>query len=291
MNDIYEQKAKKYKYKYLELKRSIELEGGWEWSDYFGNWLSKKPIVDPKVAEEQVKNTKRTEFKNILKSIKTNIESETNLKQLYNKEILGNIDNTIIKDDQIVFDMTKKISIITKPEVVTPGGVTTDEVKDQIKEIVKNYPSYVPPIIKCYFELNEESTRKQLLKFFYECLIKNELKEKKLDESSRNNIGGIYCKNLEIVFESLKNDNVPNNLFNIYKLFIRNFEKDIDYYALTKVICDKFKDYKEYNLDLKVIKSNSLNELFIIFENHFYNNTLTKDIFLEQLNNIIDALT
>ena len=31
MNDIYQEKAKKYKYKYLELKRlkrSIELEGG-----------------------------------------------------------------------------------------------------------------------------------------------------------------------------------------------------------------------------------------------------------------------
>jgi hypothetical protein len=301
MNDIYQEKAKKYKYKYLELKRlkrSIELEGGywlfdWEWP----KWLSTAPVNEKNEQNEQSVNInpERTRFKNLLESLQKKINEE--LIYLYkDNKILGNIDNKIINNDQIVFDMTKPIYIIPKPENETLGGVTTDEVKNKIKEIVEKYPLYVPPIINCYFELSENSTNSKLFNSFIDCLKKKELSGKKLSENEYiQKIGGIFSNDIETKINQLGTSNTLHyDLFYIYKKIIRNLEKDIDYYALTKVICDEFDKYiiknPDFNSQGKVVEENSLKELIIILENHFYNNSLTKDIFLQQLDKIIKAI-
>ena len=298
MNDIYQEKAKKYKYKYLELKRlkrSIELEGGfnlWPFGSWAWPWESSAPVNEPPVNE--LPADEQTKFRELLISLKKGIE--TNIVPLYNDKILGNIDENIIINNNIKFNMTQQTSIIPKPEEKTQGGVTTDEVKNYVEQIAQKYPLYVPPIINCYFELSNNPTRLELLNSFIKCLQDKELSGKNLPEDSRKQLGGIFSIQLQTEINKLGNNpsTLLYDLFNIYKKIIRPLEKDIDYYALTKVICDEFEKYKQkninYNKQGKTVNSNSLLSLFMIFQNHFFNNSMTKDIFLTQLDEIIQAI-
>ena len=75
MNDIYEHKAKKYKYKYLKLKREYIAEGGRP--SYFKTKLNDNDINEQKI-------------KKFLEKLKKSIDS--NITPLYDKGyILGNI--------------------------------------------------------------------------------------------------------------------------------------------------------------------------------------------------------
>jgi len=54
MNDIYEQKAKKYKYKYLKLKKQYIAEGGiWPFDDLVKYFSSQAPIQEQKQPKAQ----------------------------------------------------------------------------------------------------------------------------------------------------------------------------------------------------------------------------------------------
>ena len=95
-----------------------------------------------------------------------------------------------------------------------------------------------------------------------------------------------------LLFDSLDRSDFCYHMYYIYREHIRQFEKNIDYYALTKVICDLYYDfYYNYIIENNLFSENenNLEKLFINLENDFINNKIEKDNFLEQLNNIINA--
>jgi hypothetical protein len=73
MNDIYEHKANKYKYKYLELKNRIEyIGGGGEWRHYVPFWnayhyYKEKKEKERKKKERKKKEKEEEEMKNFIK--------------------------------------------------------------------------------------------------------------------------------------------------------------------------------------------------------------------------------
>ena len=167
MNDIYEHKAKKYKYKYLKLKN--ELEGGIRYLDYFGN--------KDKIKEKTVEILKKV-IKDVIKEITPRFN---------NNQFLG---LTYSENGYAIKTNTKYF--------------TYNNIKD-IKEMMKKYDravyKFYPPIIK-YFdyyvnkEYNEYEIQDKIAKHTY---YDNLLKIKHTDnETSIFNIIAPIIKNLDI---------------------------------------------------------------------------------------------
>ena len=106
MNDIYEQKAKKYKYKYLELKKEIEYigEGGAKW---YNPWGVKKPRIF-KSKEEKKKTAEKAEQKGHDKHEKYKEEQKEKLEKIKNCD--WRIENgKAIKKFQAFIELKKKL--------------------------------------------------------------------------------------------------------------------------------------------------------------------------------------
>jgi hypothetical protein len=296
MNNIYEKKAKKYKYKYLKLKREIEyigeLEGGLSinfkenlnekinkevderlkklsleekkkllneeklkkgyFFDFFKIGIHNEAGIEQKINEEikirlqnleseRLENErlerlerkeKYTTLKNQLILLKEEIEKK--IVPLYPNYILGNITNNIIYGLNIFIDDSKKTDI----NINNPIGITqTDNVKNAVEKIANDDKKsiYLPPIIKCYFNINTVPglilSKVNLSNLLIECL-------------KTNNSDNTYDENQILqLFNNLKNSSYYQ-IYYIYREYIRKFEKNIDYYALTKVICDLYFNIK-----------------------------------------------
>jgi hypothetical protein len=205
-------------------------------------------------------------------------EIEKKIVPLYPNYILGNITNNIIYGLHIFIDDSKKTDI----NINNPIGITqTDNVKNAVEEIAKNdiKSIYLPPIIKCYFNINTDPglilSKVNLSNLLIKCL-------------KTNNSDNTYDENQILqLFNNLKNTSYYQ-IYYIYREYIRKFEKNIDYYALTKVICDLYFNIIENNLISE--NENNLKKLFINLKNDFINNKIEKDNFLIQLDNIINVI-
>jgi hypothetical protein len=310
MNDIYEQKAKKYKYKYLKLKRlkrELEYTGeggmfGNVYNDFlnlFGKKTDTKAIEPKEIVYGEHHNLpasdNQKQFRQTLVSLQTKIKDE--IVPLYkNKEIIGKINN-------INFTMNK--FSIEDNTIETPGIVkSTDKVKDNIKILVNDekYSDYYPPIIKCFYKIdnnkNKNITKTELFKLLGICLTSIAAKSRNevILEKDKGKVDLFYQMLLKELLKLLdKNADVQYNMYNVYKLCIQPFVKDIDYYALTKVICDLYDEYKINNKDdaikqIKTEKNNTIDELFGIFKANFLNNAINKNNFLTQLDDIIKVI-
>jgi hypothetical protein len=305
MNDIYEQKARKYKYKYLKLKRlkkelEYTAEGGMFGNVYNNllNLFSSK--TDANKSQEivygehhkQAASENQKNFRNKLVSLQKEIIEK--IVPLYGNEIIGNINN-------INFTMNEKINL---KYTVLPmeKNIVSNTLKNNIEKIVKNpvYADYYPPIIKCFYNIdnNQNIKKSELFRLLGLCFTsiaaksKNEVilekDNKKIDTSYQ-----ILLKELLKILD--KNSDFNYNMYYIYELCIQPFIKDVDYYALTKVICNLYDEYNVNNKDNKITENktennNSLDELFSIFKLNFLNNAINKENFLTQLNNIIKAI-
>jgi hypothetical protein len=246
--------------------------------------LENERLENERLEEERLR--KRIILKNQLILLKHIIL--TRIVPLYPNYIFGNITKEIINDNNILLLDENKININNN----TPIGITqTDNVKNAVEKIEKNNEKsiYLPPIIKCYFQIDTDReltlSKVDLSNLLIKCLQMNK-KGYKYDENQIlqlfNNLNNLS-----------KNGNIfLHHMYNIYRNYIRQFEKNIDYYALTKVICDLYYDfYYNYIIENNLFSENenNLEKLFINLKNDFINNKIEKDNFLEQLNNIINA--
>ena len=236
---------------------------------------------------EKERLQKRKILKNQLILLKGKIEQK--IVPLYQQYFVGNITNKIINGLNISIDDSNKTNINDN----NPLGLSqTDNVKNAVEKIAKNdeISIYLPPIIKCYFKIDTDRgltlSKDDLSNLLIKCLQMNKLDKLTFDENQilqlLNNLNNLS-----------KNGNIYlHHMYNIYLNYIRQFEINIDYYALTKVICDLYYDfYYNYIIENNLFSENenNLEKLFINLENDFINNIIEKDNFLKQLNNIINA--
>ena len=244
--------------------------------------LEKERLENARMLEKE-RLQKREILKNQLILLKGEIEQK--IVPLYQQYFVGNITNEIINGSNIFIDDGEKIDINNNNQLET----LTDNVKNAIEQIAKHNKKsiYLPPIIKCFFQIPKTrgSTilKKKFLESLIECLNKSTFDENKstFDENK-----------IILLFDSLDKSDFSYHMYYIYREHIRQFEKNIDYYALTKVICDLYYDfYYNYIIENNLFSENenNLEKLFINLENDFINNKIEKDNFLEQLNNIINA--
>ena len=283
MNDIYEYKARKYKHKYLKLKR--EYIGGIP--NLFGPKVTKNKheLLDSKgqIYHNKDPTIEQVNFKKLLILLKKNITEK--IEPLYNKQqILGNINSSIKKKNKIKFNINKKLLIdINKFDTIN----NIDDVNKIYDEIINRNKDYIPNILKCFFNIYLEKhvkheefiiNKKDLFKSFSDCEL------------------NVYSTNA--LFTSKKNFDlhIENNKMNdIYITFIKQFVKNIDYYALTKVICDLYDNYNKYNYTVEnKVGDFNLHELFTNFRNNFdsylNNKILDNKYFIEQLDEIISVI-
>ena len=325
MNDIYEQKAKKYKYKYLKLKRlkrEIEYigEGGMfekvynDFLNLFGKKTDTKAIEPKAIVYGEHHNLPASDNQKQFRQTLVKLREKINLflRPLHDTYIIGKINNTD-------FTTNEKIGLVDHTQI---KDSVSDTLYNKIKNIAKDpeYREFFPPIIKCFFNIDnilntqetcyysEKHKRKSniyntkkdcLIKILGKCLTSISAKSNNIaineKEIEIDKFSGYLLENL---FKKLDQEtDVHYDLYIVYTSLIRqnNYEKDIDYYALTKVICDLYDTYIKDNKD-DIIKENitksgrytdaSINNL----KNTFLNNGITKDILITELNNIIEAI-
>jgi hypothetical protein len=171
----------------------------------------------------------------------------------------------------------------------------SDQVKDDIAFFAKDktYNNYYPPIIKCFYNnyaeiaeianpdlvtINKSAgiNKPNLVKKYSECFssIAKQLKYNK----------DIEFKNIlnDLLNKINQGDNVLLDIYNIYKLCVRPFEKNIDYYALTKVICDLY-----YNSQ---ITDNEIDNIVQELKFNFLSNNVTKENFETNFKKMLNVL-
>jgi hypothetical protein len=288
MNDIYEYKARKYKHKYLKLKREYiggvkarntiaKIIGVDKTTKIFGPKVTKDKFKlldsDGKIDHSKDPTKKQVNFKKLLILLRNSITK--NIKPLYDKDqILGNINNIIIRKNNIIKFNKNKIIDINKFDTIND----IDDVNKIYDEIINRNNEYISPILKCFFNI---------------CLKKHKINKNDLLTSF--SYCGLIEDSTKQLFKTLI-DHEDYNINDIYKNFIKPFVKNIDYYALTKVICDLYDDYDykyNYTVENKVGIFN-LQELFTNFRNKFYsyldNRILDDKYFFEQLDEIISVI-
>ena len=268
MNDIYEQKANKYKYKYLKLKRlkrEIEYIGGWypgkgivdgitnSITNLFTSNADTKADAEAKAVKgitegiEKVKadasesekaETEYEDFKKKIINLKEAIENKIEPK--YNKRIFGNINEDIFTNNEVEFK-----------------GEGYDIVADREKILKLAKEANGPNLLKCYKSESDICD---------DCLKNNKNNEIKCKGCfvNRNhgkmitkpnleqllakcNINNFHVQNL--LTDTKKNDKAlnPNQNFNyddkylhhmdnIYKVIITDIVKNYDLYSLCDII-------------------------------------------------------
>ena len=257
MNDIYEQKAKKYKYKYLKLKklkREIEYIGGWfpgkgiidGITNYFTSNADKAKTNNEaeavkatseaiaKVTEEATAKKEHEDFKEKIKNLKTAIIEQ--IKQKYNKRIFGNIDDKIFTNNEVKF---------------TGEGFDIDKDSEKILTLAKEANG--PNLLKCYKEKSDIC--EQCLKDNKNCIgcFVNDKYGKMITKPNleqllaKCNINNSHVQNL--LTDTKKNDKALNSseifnyddkylyhMDNIYKVIIKDIVKNYDLYSLCDII-------------------------------------------------------
>ena len=202
MNDIYEQKARKYKYKYLKLKNEYIAEGG-----MFGmfNWGKKikTKLNDNDINEQNIKK--------FLEKLKKSIDS--NIIPLYdNGYILGNINLENISldsDKNVYFDNQNKY-------------LYTNENKVRENKKQNNYPF----LLHYFLEIDKTfANKKWLIDFF-------------TNHNLENNYP--FLINPHLIKFSTLNDIDQYKLSIIYRNFILPIVKNIDIYGLSMFIYNIF---------------------------------------------------
>ena len=294
MNDIYEQKARKYKYKYLKLKKNTEYigEGGMfgKFFNFFGNKANTdaeakavKATIDGIKAVSEVatsKNKEHEDFKEKMQNLKTAIEDK--IREIYDKnQILGNINENIFKDNNTVE------FVIVKDDLY--------DIKDQ-KKILEVTGTNGPKVLNCY---NDK------LEICNVCLTNHKNNEKKCEGCfvNRNHGRMITKPNLEqilakcnidsnkvkqILDDTKQNDKKlnPNQTFNYDDKYLYHMDKIYD-----EIIKDYVKNYDLYSLcDIINKLYTSLSEKIKIKYTSLFNNkylVYTVDDLIKRLEDII----
>jgi hypothetical protein len=270
MNDIYEQKAKKYKYKYLKLKRlKREIE-------YIGGWYPGKGIVDgitnsitnlftsnadkakadaeakavkgitegiekvkADASESEEADTEYEDFKKKIINLKEAIENK--IKPIYNIKIFGNINEKIFKDNNKVEFEGNSYDIVTHREQILtlakeengPNLLKCYKSESDIcDDCLKNNKNNEKKCIGCFVNRNHGKmiTKPNLEQLLGKCNINNSHVQFLLDDTKKND------KALNPNQKFNYDNNYLHHMNNIYNVIITDIVKNYDLYSLCDII-------------------------------------------------------
>ena len=221
MNDIYEQKAKKYKYKYLKLKRlkrEIEYIGGWYpgknivdgITNYFTSNADKaKADAEAKAVKgitegiEKVKadasesassDTEHEDFTKKIKNLKEAIERQIEPK--YNKKIFGNINEDIFTNNEVEFTGDGYDIVTDREKILTLAKETNGpnllkcykSESDKCDDCLKNNKNNEKKCIGCFVNRNHGKmiTKPNLEQLLAKCNINNSHVQNLLTDTKKN---------------------------------------------------------------------------------------------------------
>ena len=325
MNDIYEYKARKYKHKYLKLKR--EYIGGKESTTrrtvnkfrYKFN-LELVPITEPEISKgidhSQPPSIEQTNFKDILvnfrKYIKDNIES------LYeNNDILGNIyfRDIFYKDCKagkdcikITVNNSRIINLIIDKKTILKFNTNIEKIN--IKEIdfnklmnnrikFSNY-QYINPYKDKERKVNpfNISYAPIILEWFNNICEIN--KNGKITKTEIDSLFKKYNKYNSLIkfkkdFDKKYTYYLANySIEDIFNNCIKNepYIKNIDYYSIAMIIynlCKEFIGYYEIVENIE-LSSTRLPQLFEKIKKKYYDHEIEKESFLKDFDLIISLI-
>jgi hypothetical protein len=276
MNDIYEYKARKYKHKYLKLKRKYSGEGGAfkktlkTLQNLFKN--DPKEMTEKEKSEEidhrQPASDEQTSFKNKLILLKQNIEKDIKL-SLYDKnKILGNkVYNLYTQDlNCILSDLNTIKCILNTNSTFSFNSLSmkTFDIGGEINmlDMYKIYGEiknnvYDPPILKWFFELLE---------------IKSSEEETKMLEANVKRRREGWGKD-GIWTHKIQNTNITKKeLFESLELFLKNKENS------KQILEDFTNDFKSVEISLSISDSKEGYRMNDIFNKCIRNKSYIKNI-------------
>jgi hypothetical protein len=214
MSDIYKHKSRKYKLKYLKLKKELEdLEGG----GFFDFLKSNKGISFNKLNKNRINNDN---FKIILINLRKLID--TYIRYLQSKgEVLNNINlqNMNLDDNnELYFNDTKKHHYTNK-----------DQIKIFDREDKDNFYFY-PKFLKCFLSIREKH------------LSVSDIINKFKDQSVKDR-----CSYNESIIKHIFYNESLNTIYNIddfYNKYFSNMAYNIDIYALYTFIYKIYHHFK-----------------------------------------------